>query len=171
MPQLRKGVVMRRQVILAGFMVVLTVSCAGGSDRQDSDQAAKSTAAPEATEAPAGVETTVDVALAEYSVEPGVSEAPAGTITFAITIEDPDENEAHNFVVLKTDLSFDALPTLPAGNADTTSEEMEIMGFLAPFGPGDDPTLKVDTTPGKYVLICNIVDHYKRGMRAPFTVA
>jgi uncharacterized cupredoxin-like copper-binding protein len=162
---------MKRQVTLACFMVVLTVACSGGSDTRDSEPAAKSTAVPEATEAPAGVETTVDVALAEYSVEPGVSEAPAGTITFAPTIVDPDKNEAHNLVVVKTDLAADSLPTLPGGNADTTAEGVELMGFLAEFGPGDTPTLKVDATPGKYVLICNIVDHYKRGMRAPFTVA
>jgi uncharacterized cupredoxin-like copper-binding protein len=161
---------MKRQVTLACLMVVLTVACSGGSDTGGSKPAAKSTAAAEATEAPAGVETTVDVALAEFSVEPGVSEAPAGTVTFATTISDPDKNEAHNFVVLKTDLAFDALPTLPVGNADTTSEQMEIMGFLAPFGPGDDPTLEVNVAPGNYVLICNIVDHYSRGMRAPFTV-
>jgi uncharacterized cupredoxin-like copper-binding protein len=161
---------MKRQVILACFMVVLTVSCAGGSGTGDTEPAAEPTGAPEATEAPAGVDTTVDVALAEYSVEPTVGEAPAGTITFAPTIVDPDENEAHNFVVLKTDLAFDALPTLPVGNADTTSDEMEIMGFLAEFGPGDAPTLEVNAAPGKYVLICNIVDHYSRGMRAPFTV-
>jgi uncharacterized cupredoxin-like copper-binding protein len=162
---------MQRQVILACFMVVLTVACSGGSGTGGTEPVAKSSAAPEATEAPAGVETTVDVALAEYSVEPKVAEAPAGTITFAPTIVDPDENEAHNLVVLKTDLAFDALPTLPAGNANTTSEEMEIMGFLATFGPGDAPTLEVNVAPGNYVLICNIVDHYSRGMTAPFTVS
>jgi uncharacterized cupredoxin-like copper-binding protein len=161
---------MQRQVILVCFMVVLTVACADGSSTGGTEPASKSTAAPKATEAPAGVETTVDVSLSEFSVEPGVSEAPAGTITFAATIADPDKNEAHNFVVLKTDLAFDALPTLPVGNADTTSKEMEIMGFLPEFGPGDAPTLEVNAAPGNYVLICNIVDHYSRGMRAPFTV-
>ena len=25
-------------------------------------------------------------------------------------------------------------------------------------------------TPGKYVLVCNLADHYQMGMRAPFTV-
>jgi uncharacterized cupredoxin-like copper-binding protein len=161
---------MKRQVILAAYTVVLTVSCAGGSEREAAQTGEKSTAPPEA-KAPAGVESTVDVAMAEFSVEPKVSEAPAGTITFAPTIVDPDKNEAHNFVVVKTDLAADSLPTLPGGNADTTAEGVELMGFLAEFGPADTPTLKVDATPGKYVLICNIVDHYRRGMAAPFTVS
>ncbi len=31
--------------------------------------------------------------------------------------------------------------------------------------------MTVDLEPGAYVLICNVSDHYRAGMFAPFTVA
>lgn len=159
---------MKRLVFLAASFAVVAVSCGGEPGTKNREPAAKSTAAPEATEAPAGVETTVEVGLSDFSVEPQTSEVPAGQITFKPTVV--DKSEGHNFVVVKTDLAPDALPTLPAGNADTTADEVELMGFLNTFAPGETPTLNVSASPGKYVLICNIVDHYKRGMRAAFTV-
>jgi uncharacterized cupredoxin-like copper-binding protein len=159
---------MRRQVILATSIAIFTASCGGEAATRDAEPDAKSTSAPETTEAPAGVETTVEVGMADFSVEPKVSEAPAGQLTFAPTVV--DGSEGHNFVVIKTDLAPGALSKTPAGAADSTAEGVELMGFLSTFGPGDTPTLKVNAAPGKYVLICNIVDHYARGMAAPFTV-
>lgn len=159
---------MRRLLILAASIAALGASCGGESATKDGGPGAKSPAAPEANEAPAGVETTVKVGMSDFKVEPKTDEAPAGQITFEPAVV--DGSEGHNFVVVKTDLAPDALPTLPAGNADTTAEGVELMGFLNPFAPGDTPTLNVSAVPGKYVLICNIVDHYRRGMRAAFTV-
>lgn len=159
---------MKRLVILAASFGVIAVACGGESDSKEGGPAAESSAAAEATEAPPGVETTVEVGMSDFTVEPQTSEAPAGQITFEPAVV--DGSEGHNFVVVKTDLAPEALPTLPAGNADTTADEVELMGFLNTFGPGETPTLNVSAIPGKYVLICNIVDHYKRGMRAAFTV-
>jgi uncharacterized cupredoxin-like copper-binding protein len=162
---------MKRHVMAAAplaLFAVLTTACGAESGTTEGEPSAKSTAAPEAAEAPAGVETTVEVGMADFKVEPKASEAPAGQITFEPAVV--DGSEGHNFVVVKTDLSPDALPTLPAGNADTSADGVELMGFLNTFGPGETPSLNVSVTPGNYVLICNIVDHYRRGMAAPFTV-
>lgn len=159
---------MKRHLIAVVFIAFLAASCGGEQATKDAGPNEKSTGAPEATEAPSGVKTTVEVGMSDFNVAPKIDEAPAGQITFEPAVV--DGSEGHNFVVVKTDLAPDALPTLPAGNADTTTKGVELMGFLNPFGPGDTPTLNVSAVPGKYVLICNIVDHYRRGMRAAFTV-
>jgi uncharacterized cupredoxin-like copper-binding protein len=165
--QLRKEDDLKRLLIAAVAVAILATSC-GGESTKDRRPKETSPGAPQATEAPPGVETTVEVSLSDFNVAPKVSEAPAGQLTFAPSVV--DGSEGHNFVVVKTDLEPDALPKLPAGNADTTADGVEMLGFLNTFGPGDTPTLNVSATPGKYVLICNIVDHYRRGMSARFTV-
>lgn len=56
-----------------------------------------------------GEETRVDVTLQEFAVIPAQDSAPAGTITFQVENTGPDD--VHEFVVMKTDLAADALPT------------------------------------------------------------
>ena len=105
------------------------------------------------------------------------STVKAGTVTFKVvnvgTIE-------HELVVLKTDTAFDKLPIDNAGDppapvasgGDKVSEDTNI-------GETGDPNLKYgdarifvikNMKPGKYVLVCNIAQHYGLGMRAPLTV-
>lgn len=123
-----------------------------------------------------GTETTVAVTLQEFSVLPAQESAPAGSITFEVENTGPED--IHEFVVIKTDLAPDALPTAEDGSVDETGEGMEVIGEIEDLATGATETLKVDLDAGSYALICNIVEeeggdtlvHYQLGMRTGFTV-
>ena len=123
-----------------------------------------------------GEETTVAVTLQEFSVLPAQDSAPAGSITF--DVENTGPEDIHEFVVIKTDLAPDALPTAEDGSVDETGEGMEVIGEIEDLATGATETLRVDLDAGSYVFICNIVEeeggdslvHYALGMRTGFTV-
>jgi uncharacterized cupredoxin-like copper-binding protein len=121
-------------------------------------------------------ETTVDVTVQEFAVIPASTSAPAGDVTFDVTNEGPDDT--HEFVVFKTDLAPDALPTAEDGSVDEEGEGVELIDEIEDIAVGDTPTLTVSLDAGSYVFICNIVEeeggetiaHYQQGMRVAFTV-
>jgi uncharacterized cupredoxin-like copper-binding protein len=121
-------------------------------------------------------ETTVDVTVQEFAVIPASTSAPAGDVTFDVTNEGPDDT--HEFVVFKTDLAPDALPTAADGSVDEEGEGVELIDEIEDIAVGDTPTLTVSLDAGSYVFICNIVEeeggetiaHYQQGMRVAFTV-
>jgi uncharacterized cupredoxin-like copper-binding protein len=121
-------------------------------------------------------ETTVDVTVQEFAVIPAESSAPAGDVTFDVMNEGPDD--VHEFVVFKTDLAPDALPTAADASVDEEGEGVELIDEIEDIAVGDTPTLTVTLDAGSYVFICNIVEeedgetiaHYQQGMRVAFTV-
>jgi uncharacterized cupredoxin-like copper-binding protein len=118
--------------------------------------------------------TTIDVTLQEFAVIPAQDSAPAGSITFQVENTGPDD--VHEFVVIKTDLAPDALPTDENGAVEEGGEGMEVIDEIEDIPVGETPSLTVDLDAGNYVLICNIWDeeeqeaHYQMGMRTGFTV-
>jgi uncharacterized cupredoxin-like copper-binding protein len=118
--------------------------------------------------------TTIDVTLQEFSVIPAQDSALAGSITFNVENTGPDD--VHEFVVLRTDLAPDALPTDENGAVTEEGEGIEVIDEIEDIPVGDTPSLTVDLDAGNYVLICNIWDeeeqeaHYTQGMRTAFTV-
>lgn len=120
--------------------------------------------------------TTVDVTVQEFAVLPAQDSAPAGDVTFSVTNTGPEDT--HEFVVFKTDLAPDALPTASDGSVDEEGEGVELVDEIEDIAVGDNPTLTVSLDAGSYVLICNIVEdegdetivHYQQGMRTAFTV-
>jgi uncharacterized cupredoxin-like copper-binding protein len=117
---------------------------------------------------------TVNVTLHEFEVVPAETSIQAGEVTFKATNEGPDD--AHELVVIKTDLAPDALPTKADGSVDEEGAGIEAIGEIAEFPPGENRSAKFDLEAGKYVLICNVFEeegqesHYQNGMRAAFTV-
>jgi uncharacterized cupredoxin-like copper-binding protein len=117
---------------------------------------------------------TVDVTVQEFEVAPDDSSVDSGEVTFDVTNKGPDD--MHEFVVIKTDLAPDALPTDENGAVDENGAGIEVVDEVEEFAVGETKTLKVDLAAGKYVLICNVFDqeeneaHYSKGMRAAFTV-
>jgi len=117
---------------------------------------------------------TVAVTLQEFAVVPAASSVAAGEVTFEVTNEGPDD--VHEFVVFRTDLAPDALPTGEDGSADEAGEGLELIDEIEDIAVGEAPTLTVSLEAGNYVLICNIYDadeveaHYQEGMRVGFTV-
>lgn len=117
---------------------------------------------------------TVDVTVQEFAVLPAESSAPAGSVTFDVTNTGPDD--VHEFVVIKTDLAPDALPTDKQGAVEETGEGMKVIDEIEDIAVGSSESVTVDLETGPYVLICNIYDekedeaHYSEGMRTEFTV-
>ena len=117
----------------------------------------------------------VQVTLQEFSVVLGSESASAGDVTFNVTNEGP--NDPHEFVVFRTDLAPDALPTNEDGSVDEEGEGVTLIDEIEDIAVGDAPTLTVSLDAGNYVFICNIVEeeegalesHYQEGMRVGFT--
>jgi uncharacterized cupredoxin-like copper-binding protein len=121
---------------------------------------------------PAGEGTTVNVTLQEFNVVPDADSGPAGEFTFDITNVGPEDT--HEFVVFKTDLAPDNLPTTADGSVDETGEGVELIDEVEDVAVDTDESLTVDLDAGNYVFICNIVEddevHYAEGMTTGFTV-
>jgi len=147
--------------LLAGLALVVFTACS--SDETTSPAA------------PAGG--TVAITLAEFSVAATPSSVGAGSVTFEVTNEGPDD--VHEFVIIKTDLDYAALPADEDGAVSETGEGMEVIGEIEDIEVGDTQSVTADLTAGSYALICNILQtepdgtleaHYAEGMRTGFTV-
>lgn len=138
---------------LALLLLVAAASACGGSDSPSPT--------PSRT-APAVAGTTIPVLLDEWSVTPRDGSAAAGPITFATT---NGGAQAHELTIIRTDLAPGALPL-----ADHLVDEtgLDIVGTTPVFVSGRERMLTLDLPPGAYVLICNLPEHYERGMRAAF---
>lgn len=140
----------------------------------NSGGAATNSAAP-ASDTPAA--STVTVQLQEFAVVPDVATVPAGTVTFVANNSGPDD--VHELVVIKTDLAVDALPVDQDGKVTEGVEGVTLIGEVEDIEVGASKEVALDLEPGKYVLICNILQtepdgsleaHYKVGMRTAFEV-
>jgi uncharacterized cupredoxin-like copper-binding protein len=114
--------------------------------------------------------------LEEWKITLSPTTGAAGEVTF--TINNIGEKD-HEFVVVKTDLAPDALPTVAEGE-DAGIVDEEGTGF-EPIGEKEDILAATDNnvltltlTAGNYVIFCNVHDedlvHYQKGMHTAFTV-
>lgn len=110
----------------------------------------------------------VAVTLADFSVTPDPTSAPAGDVTFDVT---NDAQQTHEFVVFKTDLAEDQLPTDENGDVDESGEGIELVDEIEDIEGGSTQSLSVNLDGASYVLICNLPGHYQAGMHASFTVS
>jgi uncharacterized cupredoxin-like copper-binding protein len=92
--------------------------------------------------------------------------ARAGEITFHITNDATDM--VHEFVVVKSDLGDGDLPLGDDGNVD--EDQINHLDEQEDIQPGESRDLVITLEPGNYVLMCNLPDHYGKGMHAAFTV-
>lgn len=158
---------MRRTVLLIAAAVFTAGLIACSEDTTTS----AGTSAPGTSAAAGG---TVAVTLEEWAVAADPSSVAAGSVTFDVTNEGPDD--VHEFVIIQTDLSPTELPTAADGSVDEAGGEMTVVDEIEDIAVGDTQSLTVDLEAGAYVLLCNIYDdteqeaHYQEGMRAPFTV-
>ena len=177
--------------VAIGLSAVLLVAC-GGEDRPNVDvvdsgsasgsssgSASGSASASGEPSGPGVVEdkpadaTQVDVTLQEWQVSTLVASVPAGDIYFLVENDGPDD--PHEFVIIRTDLAPDALPTT---DGKVPEDEIDLVDEIEPFTPGSSASITVNLEAGSYVLICNIAEieegelesHYELGMRTAFTV-
>ena len=105
---------------------------------------------------------------ADYSITLDESTAAAGEVTFDVTNE---ADQVHEFVVFKTDLAEDALPTNEDGDVDEAGEGVEAVDEIEDIEGGTTQSLTVTLDAGNFVVLCNLPGHYKQGMHASFTVS
>ena len=116
--------------------------------------------------APAAQATTVQVTVQQFSVTANPSSAPAGAVDF---VASNTGSISHELVIIRTDLSPDALPVV-GNTVDESGAGVQVIDEIEPFAPGTQQTRSVNLAAGKYVLICNLSGHYQAGMRRGFTV-
>ena len=104
----------------------------------------------------------VTVVLTEWKLVPSATSVRAGKVTFRVR---NDGTIVHEFVVLRTDRRPNALP-VKGGVAIETAK----LGRAANIAAGQERVLTLSLKPGKYVLICNLLGHYKAGQYAALRV-
>lgn len=86
-------------------------------------------------------ESTVNVTLKEFSVTPDRTSANAGHITFDVTNVGED---MHEFLVIKTDLAPDALPTEDDGSYEENGPGTQLLDEIEVIDPGNNAQLSLD---------------------------
>jgi uncharacterized cupredoxin-like copper-binding protein len=91
---------------------------------------------------------------------------PAGKVTFVVVNQDKVNHEA---VVLKTDKAPGSLVMLSGESKVDEAASGENVGEVE-VEAGTTGSVTIELAPGKYVLMCNVVEHYKAGMYSAFEV-
>lgn len=110
----------------------------------------------------AGPRTTVQVALSEWKLAPSKQTVAAGTVTFKVRNAGTMD---HEFVVMRTDAHHHLLK-VKRGKA----VEVAVQGEIPKIVAGQVRKITLNLKPGKYVLLCNMLGHYKAGQYAAFRV-
>lgn len=104
----------------------------------------------------------VGVVLSEWKLVPSATTLRAGKVTFQVRNGGAIE---HEFVVLRTDRHHHALTVKKAVAVETGRQ-----GEIPKIVPGQQRSLTLSLKPGKYVLLCNLLGHYKAGQYAALRV-
>lgn len=122
-----------------------------------------------------GASGAIAVELNEHDIVASPGTADAGEVTF--DLENSGE-ETHEFVVVKTDLAADDLPT--ADDGSFVEDDLEVVDEIEDLATGASQSLTLDLEAGRYLLACNIVEeeengelesHFELGMHSTFTVS
>jgi uncharacterized cupredoxin-like copper-binding protein len=104
----------------------------------------------------------VSVALSEWKLEPGQVTVRGGRVSFVVR---NDGTMAHEFLVLRSERHHHVLK-LKGGKAVETGR----LGRIPQIAVGESKRLSLKITPGKYVLLCNMLGHYQAGQYASLRV-
>jgi uncharacterized cupredoxin-like copper-binding protein len=163
------------------FAMSLFIVACGGDDDGDGPTTEPSTEAtetpevtgddgisPSPTQQPA--DTSAGMALDEFVIRPDRTRARRGTVTFVVRNEGQLE---HEFVVLRTDIEKDELPR-KANDEGVDESELDVVGRIPAFPPGETRDLTIDVEEGQYIVLCNLYangeSHYLEGMYNEFEV-
>jgi uncharacterized cupredoxin-like copper-binding protein len=145
--------------LVVGVIVALFALAGCGADRGD--------AIPgidwDATSA-----TTVNGYDTEYAVVSDHATIHAGEVTFDF------ENKGtinHEVVLIRTDYAPDQIPIASDGRMNEEDPRSLNVGETGEMVAGKAVTFSVKLTPGRYQLVCNIANHYLKGMYSEFIVS
>ena len=112
--------------------------------------------------------TKIDVSETEMAIKLTPATVPAGLVEFVI-----HNNGAvpHEFVVFKTNLALNQLP-MKDSKLDEDSKSLQNVADSGAhkLTSGESKTLQANLTPGNYAAICNVGNHFHRGMKTKLTV-
>ncbi|MGF6970003.1 putative cupredoxin-like copper-binding protein [Paraburkholderia sp. WC7.3g] len=111
-------------------------------------------------------EQTVNATLLSDSIQLGTHNVKAGRITLEVK-NSADNDMEHELVVLKTDLSDDALPV---SKGQVLERRLKKIGEVEDIAPGKSRRVSFKLAPGHYALICNKPGHYAAGMHTALVV-
>jgi len=107
----------------------------------------------------------INATVQEWSISLDKSTVPAGEVTFNIS---NTGDETHEFVVVSTDLDAGALPVT---DDQVDESAFEPVDEVEDIESGTNPTLgPLTLEAGHYVILCNLLAHYGKGMHANLTV-
>jgi hypothetical protein len=120
-------------------------------------------------------ETVVTASLREFAIDLSQTSALEGVVTFQIANNGAHE---HEFVLIRTDLAADTLPTEVDGTYLENAAGTLIVDEDENIPPGAQAELTLDLDTDNYVIICNrvamqageTIGHYALGMRTSFDV-
>jgi len=104
----------------------------------------------------------IEVTLRNDAVTLDPTTAPAGSVTFSATNEG---TETHEIEVFHVDPK-----ALPIADGVASTDGLELLDEIEDITPGGNADLTVDLAAGSYVVMCNLPDHYGRGMVSSFDV-
>lgn len=133
---------MRRNLVLALFLTLVTTACSNDADP--------------------GSTTTITATLSDSAIELDQSSVPAGTTSISVMNEGSLVHEIEVFAGDETDLP------VTQGVADTST--LDLVDEVEDIVPGTSVTLDLDLPPGEYVILCNLPGHYQMGMVTRLTV-
>ena len=112
--------------------------------------------------------TKINVTAKEMVFQLSSATSPAGLVEFVVKNAG---KKPHEFVVLKNNLPDKKLP-LQGGSLDEDAKGLKNLGEISEskLKSGATQTLKLNLTPGRYLLVCNLPGHFQAGMKAEFTV-
>jgi uncharacterized cupredoxin-like copper-binding protein len=109
----------------------------------------------------------VSVTLRDFSIRASTSTVAAGTVVFNIENRGP---ATHEFVVVRTDLPHDRLPTAADG-LSVDEDALTGIGEISEVDIWTSYTLQLRLAPGQYVFFCNLEGHYLGGMSGTLVVS
>lgn len=110
---------------------------------------------------------SVGVTLKDFAISTSTSAVDAGRIEFNIYNRGP---ATHEFVVVRTDLPGDQLPTAADG-LSVDEEALAGVGEISEVDVWTHYTLDLRLSPGRYVFFCNLDGHYLGGMNGTLVVS
>lgn len=153
--------------VLAVALLALSAAACGGNSTSGDDTGGNAEGGVSASSPAAGTQVSVEVGEnsdSSYYMKVDPATVPAGPVTFSMKNTGTKE---HEMVVLKTDTPADQLTI----GSDGKVSEADSVGEISETAAGADGTVTLDLEPGSYVLVCNIKDHYEKGMYSAFTVS
>lgn len=111
--------------------------------------------------AQASAQTRMTLTLNEWAIISELSEVPAGEITFDVVNTGED---VHEVIILRSDLDITALPPSRVRGEVDEDAVGEYFGGFEDVAPAALMSGTLTLPPGRYVLLCNLTNHYTKGM-------